>query len=115
MAKEESQLVDKAALLADEEFEIEVHTIPGMGEIKVRSLSRAELMRVGQLGSDKISEAEAYMVSRGCVEPKFTVDDVKKWQKLPKGVHLDALVEKLNQMSGVEDEAGKEATIRFPD
>lgn len=112
----ETGVVDKAALLADEEFETDTYPIPGMGDIEYRGLSRAELMRVAKIGnSSGVQEAEAFMVSKSMVSPKMTVEEVKKWQAKPRGKYIEGLVEEINEISGVNESAGKAATIRFPD
>lgn len=116
MAKSEvdHQVVDKAALLAATEFETADVEIPKMGYVTVRGMSRAELHRVRTLGEDKgLKTAEAFMVERAVVEPKFTADEVEQWFKKPAGRYIDRIVEKINDLSGVEEGAGKEATERF--
>lgn len=115
----QTQRADKTALLAaDETFETEEHVVPGVGTLLIRPLSRAEQRRVYSLheaNPNDVGPAENFMVARAVVEPKLTVDDVEQWAKGKNGRHIEQVVTKINELSGIEEGAGKEATERFLD
>lgn len=110
---------DKAALLGgDATFETAEHEIPGLGVVTVRALSRAEQRRIYSLheaNPNDVGPAENFMVSRALEDPKLTAEDVEQWAKGPNGRHIEGLVSKINELSGIEEGAAGEATERFPD
>jgi hypothetical protein len=115
-----SQRLDKAAFLADKQFETHTHKLGDFGTIEIRSLSRAEMMDLrkqfdGPEEEIDVRRAEQYLVATAAVDPEFDPDEVAEWQAGPHGHLLDGLVDRINEVSGFGGEAGKEATVRFPD
>lgn len=113
--------LDKAALLAASasmQFETDDVNIPGFGLQKIRALSRAEQQKaVGLYNSHPtVTEAEAWMMATACVEPTWTVVEVKKLQNGPLGRHISAVIDAISDLSGMGgDDVGPEATKQFPE
>lgn len=106
------QIASKEALLARREQtesgfpEAEVE-VPGLGVVRVRGLSRAEVI---YLQSAKGPAAvEQRTVALGLVEPTMTEDDVKQWQRVSVGGELNPVTERIGQLSGMMPGADKEA------
>lgn len=113
MAKSDKPVFDKDALLNARDFDECEIEIPGFGTITVRAVSRREFMRVGEVGQKKgVAAGEALLVSIASVEPKFTEEDVRKWQQSSAGHWLEGITREINKLSGLDKEA-KEATLRF--
>ena len=119
MSKSEVKTVDVDALLsADTEFDTDTVEIPGLGLMTVRGLSRAEQRRVYALYEKHpgdVGPAESFMVAKGSVDPKMTVEQVDVWATRPAGRHIGLVVDKINELSGLEEGAASEATERFPE
>lgn len=85
--------------------------IPGVGTVRVRGLSRDEVFAVQNVGSTQAAEQK--ILARGMVEPAMTELDVSKWQAASPGGELEAVVEKIRNLSGLNDGAEKDAVINF--
>lgn len=116
---EQPKILDKAALLADTEFEQHDYEIPGWGTVVYRGMSRAEILAIRKRFSKDdaldLARIEQTMLARALINPTFTEEEIAKWQRTPHGKHLEALVDTINEESGLNEEAGKEATLQFPE
>lgn len=103
--------IDKNALFAprlpEEEFEIS-----GVGSVRIRALTRAEMLRIR--GKEMpVDEMERQLLSLALVAPKLTEDDVRKWQHASAAGELEPLTKAVMRLSGLEATAPKEAVKRF--
>jgi hypothetical protein len=103
--------IDKATLLA-ERFGVKEVEVEGVGTVRVRPLSRAEALSLTGGDVDE-AEAEQKMVAAALVEPKLTADEVGIWQANSPAGELQAVVEVLMQISGLEKAAAKAAYQQF--
>lgn len=95
--------------LPEEEFEI-----TGVGAVRIRSLSRAEMLRIR--GKElAVDEMERRLLAASLVAPKLTEDDVRKWQEASVAGELEPLTKAIMRLSGLEATAPKEAVQRFRD
>lgn len=88
--------------------------IPGKGTVRVRGLSRYEvmLMRKATDGVDSIDGSRALvieqaMLSMAMVEPPATKEEVAAWQKVAMAGELEPIVNKVQELSGMLDDAPK--------
>lgn len=105
--------MDKAALTAPR-IESEDLTIPGVGVIKVRGLSRFELHVSGK-GTEDGSLIERRMVAAAMVDPEMTVADVEAWQKAATAGEFKAVTEKIRDLSGLAEGADKSSVSEARD
>lgn len=87
-------------------------TIPtSAGEIVVRRLSRAEVLKLNgakKSGELDIAEYEAEMVSIALVHPKMSADEVAVWQTKDKaGGVLGLVTDAISELSGLTEGAEK--------
>lgn len=88
--------VDKATLLASRLGE-DKHEIPGVGEVRIRGLSRAEVLELRNLD---VAASDRRMVSLALVEPTLTESDVEAWQKSSRAYEIEGLTGAIANLSG---------------
>lgn len=96
--------IDKATLLgatfAEEDVELSI------GTVRVRGLSRAEVLRYQGSVRDAV-EFEVQLLAAALVDPALTVDEVRELlDKIPAGV-LEPLTDVIKRLSGMEPGAAK--------
>lgn len=102
-------------------------TIEGFGAVRVRGLSRHEVLYV-RGGHSAIcpkchephkavgtAATEALTIHLAALDPEFSVQEVKTWQKVALPGELDPLAKKIAQLSGMLVESGKKAYLKFED
>ena len=89
-------------------------TIEGLGTFRVRALTRAESMAVGDTEGGTGAK-ERVIVSLGCVDPTLSIQEVKRWQEASLPGVMEPVVETIATLSGMLDGQSKEETARFPD
>ena len=113
----QAEKVDKAALLQDRDAVTAEVEIAGFGVIKVRALTRAEVLQAGDITESKgLTMGEAHLIATAAIEPTFTIEEVKRWQKISPAAEIEPLTEAINHLSGMTDTAAdhKADTLRFP-
>ena len=94
--------MDKSKLLADR---VSLNTadveIPGVGTVKVRGLSRYELLLAQKKYPDDTLKQERFILSAALVDPQMTEADVESWQKASMPMEINAVAEKVNELSGI--------------
>lgn len=80
--------------------------IEGLGTIRIRSLSRKEVLGLKQFDG---SEFEQRLVSLGMVEPAMTPEDVDAWQAASLSDELEQVTREISRVSGMAKGAAKEA------
>lgn len=112
--------LDKVALLSKRgttesgfpEGEVE---IPGFGTVRVRGLSRHEVLHIQSAHTKGgVAAVERLTVSLGMVDPVLTEDEVKQWQKVSPGGEIDPVTQKIGELSGMLEGADKEAYKSLP-
>lgn len=98
-------MLTKEQLLA-ERFGVREYEIPGVGSIKLRSLTRGEALQIVGKEMDK-ADAERYLLSRGLVEPKLTEDDVAVWQDSSPAGEIQEIAKLITELSGMSAGAPK--------
>lgn len=109
--------IDRDALLARRletstgfpEADVEV---PGIGTVRVRGLSRFEVLHIQQTKGGPAA-VEVVTVHLGLVEPKLSEDEVKKWQRVSVASELEPITEAIGRLSGMFEKADKRAYQDF--
>lgn len=104
--------VDKSALFAPRLPEADVE-IPGVGTVRVRALTRAEVMRARRIGQDDPAVLEQQMLSAGMVDPVMSATDVQRWQEAAPADELSPVTDAILGLSGLADKAAKDAYADF--
>lgn len=110
---------DKAKLLAKRSdtptgFPEEDVEIPGFGTVRVRGLSRFEVLHL-QNGPRSALALEQRTVAMGLVDPVMSEDEVKQWQKVAAAGELDILSQTIGRLSGMFEKSTKKAYQDFED
>lgn len=102
---------DKALLFKPRLPEDEVE-IPGLGTVRVRALSRAEVVDELKAGDESVP-FECRLVALAMVEPTLTVDEVAEWRRVSLPDEVEAVTRKINDLSGLTKESAKDAYKEF--
>lgn len=106
MAIDKEELLKKR--LAARDFEIE-----GVGTVRIRSLTRAELLEIK--GEElPMVVMDRKLIAASMVDPALTEDEVRQWQENSSPSELEPLTEAIMRLSGLAKEAPKEAYKEFP-
>ncbi|GHF30821.1 MULTISPECIES: hypothetical protein [Actinomycetes] len=97
--------MDKSALLKPRLAERDVE-VPGVGTVRVRSLSRAEALSLKgkEMSAGKM---ERTLLALAMVNPALTEDEVKQWQDAAPAGELNAVQDAILELSGMKKEAAK--------
>lgn len=89
--------------------------VPGVGTVRVRSLSRAEVMLLQKMAQDGEDPAavERKMLSIALVDPALTEAEVGRWQRASIAGELEPVSDKVTALSGLDDDAAKAAYKEF--
>jgi len=98
-------VIDKSALLARRLGEGE-HEIPGFGTVRIRGLSRAELLALQGLDGGVLA-SDRRMLSLALLDPELTEDEVKIWQENSLPQEIEALTVAIAELSGLGVGAAK--------
>jgi hypothetical protein len=102
--------VDKEALFTPRLPEDDVE-VPNVGTVRVRGLSRIEAMHVQAANGTEATERR--MLALGLVDPKLTEAEAGKWQDASPAGELEAVTDRIAELSGMKPEAVKEAVKAF--
>lgn len=104
-------MLDKDALLKGRTGQEDIE-IQGVGTVRVRPLTRGEALEVADKPLDA-AEMERKIVAWGLVEPVLSEDDVKAWQDSSPAGEIQAVVDAIVRLSGMEKHAAKQAYRQF--
>lgn len=104
--------VDKELLLKRRGNEATVQ-IDGVGEVRVRGLSRGEVFAMQEAKGTQAQEAR--IVHYGLVDPQMTEAEVREWQNNSPAGEMQDVVAKIQELSKLTDSAAKEAMTTFRD
>lgn len=100
--------MDKNALLANRvEVATEDVAIPGVGTVKVRALSRFEVLLAQKKHPDDALAQERFTLSTAMLDPKLTEDEVGQWQRGSMPNEINAVSSVVNRLSGIGKDAAK--------
>lgn len=78
--------------------------LDGIGQLKIKALSRAEVMGLGELS---IEEREIKMISLCLVEPTLTEDEVRAWREAALASDIEPLTDAIAELSGLTAKKAK--------
>ena len=85
--------------------------IPGVGTVRVRGLSRLEAMSVR--GVEDRAKAEQKILSLAMLDPTLTEAEVARWQQASDAMEIEAITDKVTELSGMSAGAAKEVVKEF--
>lgn len=109
------QYVDKDLLFKEALPEEDV-SIPGKGTVRVRGLTRAEVMACQTTvkeGPGQVAATERKMIAKAMLRPEMTEAEVGRWQKSSTAGEMEPVTHAVQRLSGMTDEAAKEAYREF--
>jgi len=104
--------VDKESLLKPRLGEATVD-IPGVGTVRVRALTRGEVMVVRkatdteQMDGPRALVLERKLLAKAMVDPPLTEDEVGRWQEVSAAGELEPVVAAVQELSGLVEGAPK--------
>lgn len=98
-------MLDKQYLLKPRLAE-EVVDLPGLGEVRVRALSRSELHRL-QSSRLTTEEADVLVLSLALVEPALTEEEAREVCQASPGKELDPIFDVVTRLTGGAEGATK--------
>lgn len=101
--------VDKALLLKARLGEATVE-LDGLGEVRVRGLSRLEVLEMQNLDREA---AELYLFSRGVIDPALTEDEVQLALGAAPAGDLQPVADAIYVLSGLQEGSVKDAAKSF--
>lgn len=96
--------MDKQLLLKSRLPEADVD-VPGVGTVRVRGLSRSEVMAAQNIPDPAARERR--MLALGMVDPQLTEAEAGQWQQASPAGELEPVTTRIGQLSGVVDDAAK--------
>lgn len=81
-------------------------TIPGEGEVRVRGLTRLEVIGLQGMPKDT-GQIERRIIQLGMVDPALSEDDVAAWYAAAPAGHTDLIVDEVSRLSGLGEGAAK--------
>ncbi|HEX6579217.1 MAG TPA: hypothetical protein VF082_12705 [Jiangellaceae bacterium] len=99
--------MDKAVLLKRRlrEDKVEIH---GVGVVMVRGLSRGEADEVvAAREAHGVLAMERKILAFGMVDPALDEDEVAQWQRAAGTDELNAVIERISELSGMDEGAAK--------
>lgn len=84
-----------------------------IGTVRVRGLSRGEVFMTQQVKG--VEATERKIVAIGMLDPVMTEAEVRQWQESSPAGEMEAVVEKIRDLSGLGDKSEKQAMQSFRD
>ncbi|HET9876920.1 MAG TPA: hypothetical protein VFQ37_14335, partial [Mycobacterium sp.] len=87
--------------------------IPGVGTVRVRGISRVELLGIRKATDDstmdgpRVLDLERRMVALAMVDPVMTEAQVGEWQKVAPAGEVDKISNAISELSGLVEGAPK--------
>lgn len=105
-------MIDREALVKSRLAE-RVVEIPGVGELRIRSLSGKEVAQIPGF-KDDVEAGEEFVLVRAVVDPVLTPPDVAAWREAAPHDELALVLTEIFDLSGLGEEALKEAVKSVP-
>lgn len=92
----------------------EDYTLESGLTVKIRPLTRLEVLAVNKLQGLDTGQKEQKYLSMAMVLPRMTEADVRKWQGASAAGELEPLVERVQVISGLTKKGAKATAEEFP-
>lgn len=100
-------MIDRESLLKKRGEEATVD-IPGVGEVRVRALTRGEALSFKGVAED-VRKLEQHILALAMVDPEMSEDDVRIWQECSPAGEAQIVFDVVLKLSGMEQHADKAA------
>lgn len=103
-----TEIISKDQLLGSASLAERVIELDGIGAVRIRSLSRAEVLKI-----ERFPEPEAkdrHIIGCGLLEPALSPAEIQRWQQSAPVNVVGQLTDAIGALSGLRDDAAKEAT-----
>lgn len=107
-------ITDPAALFTGRQLAEEDVPVGDLGTVRVRALSRSEVLAIREAGAVSVSVMERKLMAAAMVAPALTEDQVREWQDASAAGELEPVTTALMRLSGISQTAAKEMVRRFP-
>lgn len=107
-------MIDKTELLTPRLPEADVE-IPGVGSVRIRSVTRAEVLRAQRVSGGDPEHAERVLLAAALVDPVLSEAEVERWQASASPAEVGAVSDAIGRLSGLTDGAAKAAYADFRD
>ncbi len=88
--------------------------IPGLGTVRVRALSRAEVRdKLSKAGRSDTAAWEALWLSMSLVDPPLTPEEAAQWRESATAFELELVTAKLGELSALTKQAAKDMYKEF--
>lgn len=104
--------VDKALLFKARLPEADVE-VPGLGVVRVRGLSRSEVLSIQKIAGSGTLVIERKMLALAMVSPRLTESEVREWQEAAPAGELEPVTDKIQELSGMTEDSAKVAYKEF--
>jgi len=88
--------------------------IPELGTVRVRGLTRGEVLQLKRELDTDFAAFEAGMLACGLVRPELDIAGAKAWQEAARPTEIDPVITAIMELSGMEATAERTAMARFP-
>lgn len=88
----------------------DVATLPDGTTVAVRALTRNEVLQSQELGT--LIDRDNFIVATGMTDPKLSVEDVAAWAEAADAGDLVAVSDRIAELSGLKEGAGKSGVPR---
>lgn len=95
--------MDKEALLANR-LPTQPLNIPGVGEITIRALSRAQRGVFAKLADNDVAVFDRKVIAAAMVEPSLTEDEARRWLENAPAGETTIVMEAIGELSGWDRE-----------
>lgn len=82
-----------------------VARLPDGGAVSVRALTRDEVLQSQEL--DTLREQDTFIIATGMTDPQMSVEDVAAWAAAAPAGDLTAVSDRIGELSGLKQGAGK--------
>lgn len=110
-AEDEVEYVSLEGLL-EPTLDEEDFALPSGAKIRIKSLNRNEALRIAE-SKQGTRDRELKMVAWAMVTPPMSYKDAERWFDQAKAGDIQALTFRIQQISGLTEDAEKEAVDRF--
>jgi hypothetical protein len=86
--------------------------IPGVGEVRVRGLTREEVLTFRDLPT---AEHERKVLAAACLDPELSAAEVHQWQRACPAGEIRPVVRAVLDLSGLGEESARDAYRTFRD
>ena len=106
-------MISKEVLLTKRPIPERDVDVPGIGTVRVRSLTRAEVFSMQ--GTTDVAALEAKMLAAAMLDPVLTEDEAKQWAASCPAGEIDPVTNAITELSGMGVGADKAAMRTFRD